>query len=163
MSARKKPINRCPHCGHSAIWTRQTILQAFVDWAAKHGRSPSVEDWTNAGKGHPSGHTVRQVFGSFAKARKQAGLTFQRKNHAGDWTRDEIIDAIVRWRFVHGRIPARNDWQASAEGRPSCHRVESVFGTWNGAIVAAGYEPRRATRSKQSYRASMASVTKAAA
>lgn len=154
----------CAHCGRTPnIWTPQSIIAALQAWTEKHGRPPTADQWRKATIVNPAHKTVHSMFGSFEAARRAAGVTLIRKNHAGTWTREQVIDAITRWVFVHGRIPRRTNWQVGTDDHPTVHRVESLFGTWNGAIVAAGYEPLRAKRSKQSYRASMSAVTKAAA
>lgn len=152
-----------PYGRFGATWTRDAIIEAFQAWAEKHGRVPVPDDWRNAGHGHPCYCTVRRVFDSWAAARDAAGLDWHRKNHAGDWTREEVVDAISRWVFLHGRTPRRYEWLAPPAGFPTAHRVESLFGVWNSAIVASGYEPVRRTRSDHAYRAAMATITKAAA
>jgi hypothetical protein len=82
------------------------------------------------------------------------------------WTRDAIIEAILRWIEEHGEVPRANDWDSTrmrmlaavAEAKalvwrgriaiweagdwPSSRQVKQVCGTWNGAILAAGHVPR---------------------
>jgi hypothetical protein len=144
-------------------WTRETIIAAFRQWAEKHGRAPSVDDWRTGEYGRPSAETVQRLFGSWTAGRDAAGLTFRPVNHAGDWSREDIVDAIFRWVYLHGRPPTRRDWLAGPEGFPSVHRVVSVFGQWNGAILSAGYRPNKRMHTDHAYRAFSASITKRAA
>lgn len=145
------------------VWTREAIVDALREWTAKHGRPPGSREWRKAGPGHPSSVTVRAKFPTFDAARRQAGLVFLRCNQAGEWTRQDIIAAIFRWTFVHGELPRAEEWHVSVDGYPTEWWVRREFGTWNAAIVAAGYEPRCPRRSKRGYRAVMAATTKAAA
>jgi hypothetical protein len=158
---------RCPCCGRTTpIWTPDAIIEAFQRWTRHHDKVPSTHDWRKAKLGHPSGDQVVEVFGSFDNGRRAAGLEFVRKNGVSHrWDRESIIQAIFRWRFVHnGRLPRAHDWASNASDEwPSTKTVQRHFGTWNGAIVAAGYKPTHAKRSAKGYRAIMAARTKAAA
>ena len=65
------------------------------------------------------------------------------------WTCERIAEAIQTWAAEHdGEPPYANDWNTSARDRryPSVRSVRNVFGTWNAAISAAGFEPRRVGR-----------------
>lgn len=149
--------------GVPTTWPPDEILVAFRAWTEKHGRSPASAEWDSAGRDHPCNKTVKNAFGSFAAGREAAGLTFRRKNHRGDWTRQQVIDAIVQWRFTHGRLPRREQWDVPPTGWPSAHNIERLFGSWSGGLLAAGYRPTHARLSDHSIRARMSAVTKKAA
>jgi hypothetical protein len=60
------------------------------------------------------------------------------------WTRDRILEAIRQWTAGHdGQPPATKDWRRKtpAAGYPSTTVVYRLFGSWNSAILAAGFEP----------------------
>ena len=116
--------------------------------------------------GHPSTAQVREVFGGFGAGRAAAGIEFTRKNAASHrWDQESVIQAILRWRFLHdGRLPRAHEWSGRhGEEWPSQSTVRRLFGSWNSAVVVAGYEPIHARRSKKSYRASTAQATRRAA
>jgi hypothetical protein len=84
-----------------------------------------------------------------------AGTTGRRPTY----TADQIVDAIRRWTDVHGTPPARADWEPSRARRmghdwrvarflagewPTTRMVCRCFGTFNAAVVAAGFRPNRA-------------------
>ncbi len=50
--------------------------------------------------------------------------------------------AITLWYRQHSRPPFTSDWDQAGENHPSRQTVARVFGSWNEAIVAAGYTPR---------------------
>lgn len=77
------------------------------------------------------------------------------------WTPEAIMRAIEEWTHEHGEPPAVADWNAvrcrrmndedrarryeegAAAGKwPSHVSVVRAFGSWNEALVAAGFEPR---------------------
>lgn len=64
------------------------------------------------------------------------------------WTRERIIEAIERWVETHDQIPSAADWIRAApdQSHPAISSVYApragVFGSWNEAIEAAGFEPR---------------------
>ena len=70
------------------------------------------------------------------------------------YTRDEIIAAIRVWARLEGRAPAIVDWRPSDQGGhprwerdrpwfPPRSHVIRRFGSWNGALQAAGFDRRR--------------------
>lgn len=144
-------------------WSQEAILDALRAWADLHGRAPSCEDWYRAERGHPNTKVVVMAFGSFGAARDAAGLSFVRRNHAGDWTRQQVIDAVIQWRFIHGRLPRREEWDSAPKGWPPAGRVCRLFGSWSGGLLAAGYRPTHLRLSNHSIRARMSAITKAAA
>lgn len=162
MNSRKKTAGRCPHCGLlEPVWTKAAIVDAIRRWTDEHGEAPHSRGWKSRVPGYPTSGTVRERFGSFAAALEAAGVEPRRRvNASGEWTREEVVEAIYRWAFLHGEIPQARDWVTSVDGFPTESWVRKLFGTWNAAIVAAGYEPRFPRRSKKGYRAVMAQVTR---
>jgi hypothetical protein len=75
------------------------------------------------------------------------------------WTRDGVIAKIRTWVDLYGRPPSAPEWDPTpsriADGSiteaareryhsgewPSSNTVIGLFGTWNAAIEAAGFEP----------------------
>ena len=54
-----------------------------------------------------------------------------------------ILYALELWHRQHLRIPATDDWDRAGPNHPSRVTVMRRFGSWNTAIVAAGFRPRR--------------------
>jgi hypothetical protein len=59
------------------------------------------------------------------------------------WTSALILYAIHLWTRRHGRPPTANEWDRAGEDHPSRQTVQRVYGSWNAAMSAAGYETRR--------------------
>jgi hypothetical protein len=143
---------RCPHCGRSTpTWTASRILEALRAEASKRGRSPFMSDWIKATVEHPAAETVRDVFGTWKNALEQAGLdaaVCSRTTTVREWTKDEAIVAIFEWRYARGDLPKAHDWSLQTHDHPSQQQVRRLFGTWNAAIEAAGYTPRRSSKGR---------------
>lgn len=65
--------------------------------------------------------------------------------HYATWTREAIIACIQQWADESGGIPpATTDFvrgRADDLPVPSVTHVQRMFGSWNAAIIAAGFEP----------------------
>lgn len=148
-------------------WSRQAILAAATKWNTQHGRPPTSKQWANANPHHPAQSTVWKMFGSWNEMLAEAGFRPRPNNwqKALKFSREQIIHEILEFKFSHGRLPTYREFSAPDPNRrrPSSRTIERVFGSWNGALVAAGYDPPFARRSAKSYRASISAVTKAAA
>lgn len=89
-------------------------------------------------------------------------LAVQRRLRMGGgiiWTREAITERIQSWVEFYGRPPSAMEWNPSdaiARGRrdwadryytdgcwPNSWTVQEGFGSWNAAIAAAGYTPRK--------------------
>jgi Homing endonuclease associated repeat len=109
----------------------------------------------------PSVEMVRRQFGTLSAAVEAAGYpprsapTRLRAHVLGP---PEIVDAIQEWARRYGSPPTMSDWEPSRARRnghewrvvryargdwPSARTVRKHFGTFNAAIEAAGFQPRR--------------------
>lgn len=145
-------------------WTPERIVAAFNAWAERHGKLPSRRDWVRGTHEHPADPTVRSVFGNWTELTIAAGHPPRKPGRpVSDWTRETVCEAIFQWNFEQGRLPTWRDWAYATDRWPTAAIVERLFGSWSGALLAAGYEPRYTRRSAHSLRAVMAHVTKKAA
>jgi hypothetical protein len=139
-------------------WTRETIIYAFELWHRRHLCSPTVAEWRLAGESHPSVTTVRSVFGSWNSAVAAAGFRPRRPGEARRagpalvpgrsepavrWPVNTVVARLRAWTDDHGRPPTLEEWRRASARHPSSATVRRLFGTWNDALVAAGFEPRR--------------------
>jgi hypothetical protein len=140
-------------------WTSETIAYAFELWHRRHLCSPTVDEWRRAGPDHPSVTTVRQVFGSWNAAVEAAGFRPRRPGEsrraapvrlvqseasaAVRWSRETTLAALHAWAETRGRSPSLEQWRRASAAHPSAATVRRLFGSWNAAVSAAGFEPRR--------------------
>jgi hypothetical protein len=140
-------------------WTSETIAYAFELWHRRHLCSPTVDEWRRAGHDHPSVTTVRQVFGSWNAAVEAAGFRPRRPGEsrrtapaavvrseptaAVRWSHEAILAALQAWAQAWGRSPSLEQWRRASAAHPSAATVRRLFGSWNAAVEAAGFAPRR--------------------
>lgn len=142
---------RCRSCRaayqHEArYWTPERIIEAIRRWADEHdGEPPSATQWLNGDRPDwaPTVFTVQYEFGTWNRGIEAAGFeSVTRGRRRTDRTRDDYIAAIQRWAREHGAPPTQRGWARAADGYPSSTGVAYVFGSWNAAVAAAGFEPR---------------------
>jgi hypothetical protein len=139
-------------------WTRETIIYAFELWNRRYLCSPTVAEWRRAGHDNPSATTVRSAFGSWNSAVRAAGL---RPRQPGEprrggltptgappdavtrWPVSRVVERLQWWESEHGRPPTLEEWRRAGPRHPSAATVRRLFGSWNAALVAAGFEMRR--------------------
>ncbi len=54
-------------------------------------------------------------------------------------TATETIEAIRVWTARHGRLPTEQEWARAGDDHPSVPAVARRFGSWKGALAAAGH------------------------
>lgn len=54
------------------------------------------------------------------------------------WDRDSVIAALQRHTKSLGRAPTIPEWEGRADWRPTSRTVKRIFGSWTGALDAAG-------------------------
>lgn len=57
------------------------------------------------------------------------------------WTKDAIVEAISLWTERFGEPPTSTDWLVATREHPTSQTVRNQFGSFNGAIDAAGEIP----------------------
>ena len=59
------------------------------------------------------------------------------------WTKIAITEAIHDWVRIRGYVPTTKEWDSCRSKEfPSSPTVKNKFGSWNQALMAAGYNPR---------------------
>ena len=64
------------------------------------------------------------------------------------WDQQTIVYAIDLWHRKHLKTPTVLEWETAGEHHPCRQTVLRVFGSWNAAIRAAGFRPRRQGRAR---------------
>jgi hypothetical protein len=66
------------------------------------------------------------------------------------WDHTTVCYAIELWHKRTCRTPTLIEWRQAGHDHPSAFTVLRVFGSWNAAIKAAGFRPRRRGQQKSS-------------
>lgn len=68
--------------------------------------------------------------------------------NVSDWTREDVIASIRAFHARRGFQPVSKEANVENE-LPTYYVVVSLFGSWNAAVVAAGFRPYPARSSAQ--------------
>jgi hypothetical protein len=69
--------------------------------------------------------------------------------HPNRYTRQELISELLRFKKEYGRQPIRREWEHNPD-YPNRETIRKEFGSWDKAIIVAGFEPNGSmTRSRQ--------------
>jgi hypothetical protein len=121
-------------------WTRQDVIQALRDSAARLGRSPTVAD-TRTQQALPSEPSVRRLFATWNAALRAARLPVTRVSPRR-WEAQSIIQALRALADTLGRAPTYAELERSDRARyPSPQTVAKHFGSWQAGLSAAGLAP----------------------
>lgn len=113
-------------------YSKEEAILAIKSLANTLGRTPSSRDYRKY-KIKPSISVVQKLFGSWSSALEQANLE---PITIVKYSKEDIINAIVDYHKTTGNIPGYNDLS-----KPGSTTAEKHFGSWNKAIIAAGFIP----------------------
>jgi len=147
-----------------AVHYREAEGLSIVQIADRLGRSPAT---VKAYFYDPTGAKARAVKARYQGVCRGCGAYTQPRNGKGDayayckachpgaierrWTRERVLDALLRWSTRYGRLPSSYDWsrtharrrggealeRLSAGDWPSASVVTAVYGSWKAARAAA--------------------------
>lgn len=132
-----------PSLIRSAKTDESEMLNKLKQLAADLGRTPTLSDlktYTNQGRVY-SETMYRSVFGTYNNAVVLAGLRVNQETEVV--TAEELIGELKAIVVELGRVPIKDDLLAfSAVGKAHSETAYiRLFGTWNKALSAAGFEP----------------------
>lgn len=148
------------------VWSDSKIIAAIREWHFLHGRTPVSTDWNRRVEGSPGQYVggprlkwtgkrrwpplraVQRSFGSWSNAIEAAGFPRPKIGHYRDESQRGIVtkwpaEAVLEWI----RSNAKNGKPPASKGSAPVHAAVREFGSWNNAVIAAGYRPNRIVRS----------------
>jgi hypothetical protein len=90
------------------------------------------------------GHLIRaaqRYFGSWSKAVIAAGVDPSKLMRAGPWTRDRVIEGILKRALNNEPLGSR-----LVQPRSLVNAATSIFGNWEAALATAGLDPKQYMR-----------------
>jgi hypothetical protein len=84
---------------------------------------------------------AQRHFGSWSKAVIAAGVDPSKLMRAGPWTRDRVIEAILKRALNNEPLGSR-----LVQPRSLVDAAVSIFGTWQAALAVAGLDPKQYMR-----------------
>ncbi|WP_369333273.1 homing endonuclease associated repeat-containing protein [Haloferax sp. Atlit-4N] len=115
--------------------TKNSIRGEILRLAGETNGTPTTREMRR--DGNVSVRTVRNHFGSWNEALRSTGLD---PNLQLDASRGDVVKAIRQLAENLGRTPSSMEMDASGEFSTAV--AQRLFGSWNRALRAAGFEPR---------------------
>jgi hypothetical protein len=111
------------------------ILEQLRACAARLGKSPTMKEFADDPETTAHPQTVIEHFGSWNKAKRQAGLVPRRFA-----TRDELLGLLRELGSRLGRVPTAKDVDANRGWMPSKSLYWHTFGSLTNALKEAGFD-----------------------
>lgn len=99
------------------------------------GKIPTLNDMTPQ-NGYLSSAWYYKYFGSFTKALEIAGFDVKPYSYSKEF----LLNELHRYVEIYGKIPNIYDMKLASEF-PGVTAYVRIFGSWNNALIAAGYTP----------------------
>jgi Homing endonuclease associated repeat len=113
----------------------EEILEELRTSATRLGRSPTMKEFADDPETRVHPQTVIEHFGSWNKAKRQAGLVPRRNA-----TRAELIGQLQELGRRLGRVPTAKDVDANRSWMPSKSLYWHTFGSLTNALREAGFD-----------------------
>lgn len=119
--------------------SEETLIIALREFAEELGRSPTMEEMDLSGP-YTAG-PYKRVFGNWNHALRQAGLEI---NQARDVSKADLTSELVRLAEELGHVPRMREMRDQGNWCGTIY--QNRFGSWNEALVAAGFPPNNRVR-----------------
>src|SRR5580765_3389626 len=116
-------------------YSDEEILEELRASSARLGRSPTMKEFADDPETRVHPQTVIEHFGSWNKAKRQAGLVPRRNA-----TRAELIGQLQELGKRLGRVPTAKDVDANRGWMPSKSLYWHTFGSLTNALREAGFD-----------------------
>jgi Homing endonuclease associated repeat len=116
-------------------YSDEEILEELGACAARLGRSPTMKEFGEDPETRVHPQTVIEHFGTWNKAKRQAGLVPRR--HA---TREELLGLLKELGRRLDRVPTAKDVDANRSWMPSKSLYWHTFGSLTNALREAGFD-----------------------
>jgi hypothetical protein len=116
-------------------YTDEQILAELGACAVRLGRSPTMKEFAEDSETNVHPQTVIEHFGSWNKAKREAGLVPRRFA-----TRDELLGLLRDLGERLGRVPTARDIEAARASMPSKSLYWHTFGSLSAALREAGFD-----------------------
>jgi hypothetical protein len=116
-------------------YSDEEIVEELRACSARLGRSPTMKEFAGDPETQVHPQTVIEHFGSWNRAKRQAGLVPRRNA-----TRGELIGQLQELGRSLGRVPTAKDVDASRGWMPSKSLYWHTFGSLTNALREAGFD-----------------------
>lgn len=123
-------------------YSRQQMIEKLQELEKEKGKIPEEKDLVNNPK-YPSFGTYINEFVTWNNALIEAGFEPNKRGYDAYHTKETCIKDIQQWTNKHNGIPPISTDFNDNPKYPSRSTIQKLFGTWNNAIIAAGFKPNK--------------------
>jgi hypothetical protein len=116
-------------------YTDEEILEELRACSERLGKSPTMKEFADDPETRVHPQTVIEHFGSWNKAKRQAGLVPRRNA-----TKEELLNQLKELGAKLGRVPTAKDVDANRGSMPSKSLYWHTFGSLTNALREAGFD-----------------------
>lgn len=117
-------------------FTKESILDSLKKWAETYNGPLTSIEFSKQNRS-PSLGTIHYYFDSWENAMESAGLKELYYNSTNNYTEEETINTLVRWKQNYGG-PYTVQAYKKSKLKPSAGFIINYFGKWNIALNKAG-------------------------
>ena len=144
---------KCPYCGQSSYAPSTKKTGSFTNWK-------SVSRHLSKCKKNNNTYIVCEISGPISvkeientdirilrkkypstRFRDKLKNTSLKKDLVNKYNKEDVIQAIIEYYKIKGKIPLYKDFDNPTNNYPTTPVVKKLFGSWNNAILAAGFSP----------------------
>lgn len=121
-------------------YTKEELINSIKRFVDEFKRIPIQKDFENL-NGYPSRKSFTNHFEDFNTVVRLAGfepITLSTKERNKKYTKEFLIQEIHRFHKENNQVPTSRDMDKPINNYPSSYFYESVFKTWNNALIEAG-------------------------
>jgi hypothetical protein len=119
--------------------SKEQLLGLLQDFYKEHNKTPSTRDF-NSSNYYPNSITYKRNFGSWNTALELAGLPIKQRKPKVPYNKEYVVSSIKEYISKYKKIPTQKEFDAD-KTFPSATTVVKYCGSWENAIVEAGYTP----------------------
>jgi len=119
------------------VYSDEELLDALKNYCEEYGELSSIS--ISIKNNFHSFATYRQRFGSMENALDLIGMKHlwgDRNKFVKKWTKEEIVDIIIKFCITNNRIPKNTDFAKDTSGNtPSIQAILNHWDSWNSVLV----------------------------
>ena len=125
-------------------YSDEYLIKCYKEIVNYYNRQPSlteIDEYVKDKKNFPSARTFASRFNGIDNLHKLCG--FEIDENRLSYQKEFLINELKRFYKENGRVPTSNEFDKANTGYPSRKTYNKYFGSFNNALILAGFTPRK--------------------
>lgn len=130
-------------------YSDEYLMKCYKEIVNYYNRQPSlteINEYVKNKKGFPSARTFASRFDGIDNLHKLCG--FEAEKNGMSYQKDFLLNELKRFYKENGRVPTSSEFDKANTGYPSRKTYSKYFGSFNNALILAGFTPKNNTNPK---------------